>query len=71
MNNDQSGHVSAFTVDTIDATGAGDAFNGALAVSLAEGNELHESITFANRVAALSTTRFGTAPAMPFRHELE
>ena len=71
MNREQSGHVSAFTVDTIDATGAGDAFNGALAVSLAEGNGLHESITFANRVAALSTTRFGTAPAMPFRNELE
>jgi len=71
MNKEQSGHVSAFNVDTIDATGAGDAFNGALAVSLGEGNGLHESITFANRVAALSTTRFGTAPAMPFRNELE
>jgi ribokinase len=71
MNKEESGHVSAFTVDTIDATGAGDAFNGAFAVSLAEGNGLHESITFANRVAALSTTKFGTAPAMPFRNELE
>jgi ribokinase len=71
MNREQSGHVPAFNVDTIDATGAGDAFNGALAVSLSESNSLKESISFANRVAALSTTRFGTAPAMPFRHELE
>ncbi len=71
MNGDEKGHVPAFRVDTIDATGAGDAFNGALAVSLAEGNGIQESIQFANRVAALSTTRFGTAPAMPFRHEIE
>ena len=71
LNGEQSGHVPAFSVDTIDATGAGDAFNGALAVSLAEGKDLEESITFANRIAALSTTRFGTAPSMPFRHEVE
>jgi ribokinase len=71
MNKEQNAHVDSFKVNTIDATGAGDAFNGALAVSLAEGNGLRESISFANRVAALSTTRFGTAPAMPFRHELE
>ena len=71
MNDEEKGYVPAFRVDTIDATGAGDAFNGALAVSLAEGNGFPESIQFANRVAALSTTRFGTAPAMPFRHEIE
>jgi ribokinase len=65
------GLVPAFKVDTIDATGAGDAFNGALAVSVAEGKGLEDSILFANRVAALSTTRFGTAPAMPFRNELD
>jgi ribokinase len=71
MNSGEQEHVSAFSVDTIDATGAGDAFNGALAVSIAEGNGLKESVLFANRVAALSTTRFGTAPAMPFRSELD
>jgi ribokinase len=71
MNDRGHGQVPALKVDTIDTTGAGDAFNGALAVSIAEGRELQDSILFANRVAALSTTRFGTAPAMPHRHEVD
>jgi ribokinase len=71
MNSDEKGHVPAFRVDTIDTTGAGDAFNGALAVSIAEGTSLKNSIEFANRVAAISTTRFGTARAMPFRNEVK
>jgi ribokinase len=70
MNGDENGHVPAFRVDTIDTTGAGDAFNGALAVSIAEGTSLKDAIEFANRIAAISTTRFGTARAMPFRHEV-
>jgi ribokinase len=70
MNNREQGVVDAFTVDTIDTTGAGDAFNGALAVSIAEGKELQESISFANKVAAISTTRFGTARAMPYKNEI-
>ena len=71
MNSDDQGMVPAFKVDTIDTTGAGDAFNGALAVSVAEGNSLPDAITFANKVAAISTTRFGTARAMPYRNELD
>jgi len=71
MNREDQGYIPALSVDTIDATGAGDAFNGALAVSLAEGKGLQESITFANRVAAISTTRFGTARAMPLRNEIK
>ena len=71
MNSDDQGMVPAFKVDTIDTTGAGDAFNGALAVSIAEGNSLHNAITFANKVAAISTIKFGTARAMPYRNELD
>ncbi|HEY5972340.1 MAG TPA: ribokinase [Pseudoxanthomonas sp.] len=54
-------------VDTIDTTGAGDAFNGALASSLAGGADLAfaDHIRFANRYAALSTERSGAALAMP------
>jgi ribokinase len=71
MTDQERGHVPAFKVDSIDATGAGDAFNGALAVALSEGEALEDAVVFANRVAAISTTRFGTAPAMPFRNELD
>lgn len=60
-------HLPAPTVETVDTTGAGDAFNGALAVALAEGQPLASAVIFANRVAALSTTRPGAQAAMPDR----
>ncbi len=71
MNEAESGYVPAFKVNTVDATGAGDAFNGALAVALGEGKSIRNAVTYANMVAALSTTRFGTAPSMPYREEVE
>jgi ribokinase len=64
-------HIPALKVKTIDATGAGDAFNGALAVAISEGTCMKDAILFANKVAALSTTRFGTARAMPYRDEIK
>jgi ribokinase len=64
-------HIPALKVNTIDATGAGDAFNGALAVAISEGTCMKDAILFANKVAAISTTRFGTARAMPYRDELK
>jgi ribokinase len=60
-------HLPAPTVETVDTTGAGDAFNGALAVALAEGQPLASAVIFANRVAAMSTTRPGAQAAMPDR----
>lgn len=58
-------------VAVVDTTGAGDAFNGGLAVGLAEGKSLVEAARFANVVGALSVTRVGTAPAMPRRAEID
>lgn len=59
-------------VNAIDATGAGDAFSGALAAALVRlaGRPLRDAVRYANRVAALSTERVGTAPAMPRRDEV-
>lgn len=58
--------LAAEPADVVDTTGAGDAFNGALAASLA-GAELPfaEHVRFANRYAALSTERAGAALSMP------
>ena len=67
----ESGQVPAFDVQVVDTTGAGDAFNGGLAVALAEGLALEAALRFANAAAALSVTRPGTAPAMPRRAEVE
>ena len=59
--------MAAEPADAIDTTGAGDAFNGALAASLAGDRELPfaQHVRFANRYAALSTERAGAALAMP------
>jgi ribokinase len=62
--------IAPFRVDAVDTTGAGDAFNGALSVALAEGKALDEACAFANAAAAISTTRPGTAASMPTRDEV-
>ena len=64
-------HVPAFQVEAIDTTGAGDAFNGALTVGLAEGMPLVDAVRFANAAGAICVTRLGTSPAMPRRTEVE
>lgn len=58
-------------VEAIDTTGAGDAFNGGLVTALAEGKDIFEAAEFANVVGALSVTKKGTAPAMPFRKDID
>jgi ribokinase len=64
--------VPPFTVDrVIDCTGAGDAFNAALAVALAEGKEMPEAIFFANATGALSVTKSDTIPSFHYRNEVE
>jgi len=68
---DDEGVIPAFPVDVVDTTGAGDAFNGGLAVALAEGKDLQEAIRFANATAALCVTKPGTAPSMPRREDVE
>ena len=63
--------LPAFQVNVVDTTGAGDAFNGALAVAVAEEQPLNYAVMFANAAAALQVTKVGTAPAMPTRKEVE
>ena len=63
--------VEACRVAAIDATAAGDAFNGALAVALAEGRPLVEAARWATRAAAVAVTRPGAQPSLPTREEIE
>ena len=49
---------------------AGDVFNGALAVRLAEGRPLLEAVRFAHAAAAISVTRAGAQPSIPTRREI-
>jgi len=64
-------HVPSIIVDAIDTTGAGDIFNGALAVALANGMELTAAVAFACKAAALSVTRLGAQSSAPNLKELE
>jgi ribokinase len=57
---DGSEHVPPFAVESIDSTGAGDAFIGSFAVFLAEGVPEKEAVRRANLYAGLSTTGVGT-----------
>jgi len=63
--------IPAFPVKAVDTTGAGDAFNGALAVALAERRPLQDAVRFANAAAALSVTKLGAQPSVPQREEIE
>jgi ribokinase len=68
---DGSRHYAAPRVSAVDSTAAGDAFNGALAVLLAEGRRLEDAIPFACAAGAQSVTRPGAQPSMPTRVEVE
>jgi len=63
-------YLKASNVKAIDTTGAGDAFNGALAYSLSVNKTISESLNFANKVAGLSTLKMGAGDAMPFLKDL-
>lgn len=68
---DDSGLVRGFPVTPIDTTAAGDTFNGALAVALAEEQSWRNAVRFANAAAALSVTRLGAQPSAPRRADVE
>lgn len=63
--------IPGLKVKAVDATAAGDTFCGALCVALAEGKNLTEAVTFANRCAAVTVTRMGAQSSLPYRSEIE
>ena len=62
--------IVAKRVKATDTTAAGDCFCGALSVALNEGRPLNEALDFANRAAAISVTRRGAQPSLPYLHEM-
>jgi ribokinase len=63
--------VEGHCVSALDTTGAGDVFNGSLAVALAEALPARAALEFANAAAALSVTREGAQPSAPTRSDIE
>ncbi len=64
-------HTPAFPVEVRDTTAAGDTFNAALAVALAEGQPAEGAVRFANAAAAISVTRLGAQASAPTRAEVD
>lgn len=68
---EESWWTEAMRVDARDTVGAGDCFSANLAVALAEGKILKEAVSFATVAAAISVTRLGAQPSMPYRAEID
>lgn len=66
-----SGQIPAIEVDTVDTTGAADAFASTLAFYLADGAPLKQAVEYALLSGSLSTTRYGVPPALVDRCTLE
>jgi len=63
-------HHPARAVEAVDTTAAGDTFIGGLCAALVRGATLEEAITFAQAAAAISVTRPGAQPSIPFEREV-
>lgn len=62
--------IPAIKVKAVETTGAGDAFNGGLTTAIAEGLDIETALKFATCTSAISVTRLGSSPSMPYRHEI-
>ncbi len=63
--NGENGFVPTSKVNAVDTTAAGDVFNGYLATAIAEGKNYMDSISLANKAAAISVTIKGAQPSIP------
>lgn len=71
INGDGMKRFPARKVSAVDTTAAGDCFNGALAVALADGRQMDDAIEFAISASALSVTKFGAQTSLPNRKEVD
>ena len=62
--------IESIKVNAVDTTAAGDVFNGALVVALANGEEIKEAVEFACKAAAISVTRLGAQASAPYLNEV-
>ncbi|MDE7220320.1 MAG: ribokinase [Oscillospiraceae bacterium] len=70
-NDSKTEHFPAWQVPVADTTAAGDTFNGAIAVALAEGKGIEEAIRFANAASSLAVSRKGAQTSVPSRAEVD
>ena len=71
VSKEETVHVGSVPVETVDTTGAGDAFIGCFAAVFCETGDIVGSMKIASKFAGVSTTKRGTQMSFPGRHELE
>lgn len=71
VNKDTCEIISGYSVDAIDTVAAGDCFNGAFATAIANGRTMKEAAKYANCAAALSVTKNGAIPSLPYKKDVE
>ncbi len=71
LSDDGMTELSGLSVNVVDTTGAGDAFNSGLAVRLAEGAPVLEAVRYATCVGALACTELGVIPSLAFRQDVD
>lgn len=63
--------VPGVTVEVVDTTGAGDAFNSGLAVALAAGKPLADAVRYANCAGAIACTKLGVIPSLGMQAQVD
>ena len=71
INGHEATRIPGYVVESIDSTGAGDAFNGVLACAMAEGASITSAIERANAAGALATTGRGAQESLPTKDDIE
>ncbi len=71
LNDEGETHVPTVAVEVVDTTGAGDAFNSAFAVALADGKSLVEAVRYGCCGGATACTKLGVIPALGRREQID
>ena len=71
INEEKSFFKSAYKVEAVDTTAAGDSFTGALAVALSNNKTMEEAMDFASKVGALSVMKEGAQSSLPTLKDAE
>jgi ribokinase len=71
MHGEETFSSPACATEIVDTTAAGDAFNGGVAVGLAEGAGMVEAVRFANAAAGLSVAKAGAISSLPKRADVD
>ena len=70
VDRDKAEHIPAFDVGFVDHSGCSDAFAGALAASIAVGDDIIRAVRFAGAAGAIACSRFGEQDALPKKAEI-